>query len=122
MGQISSTTILDRKTDEYVDAELIDGVSWEEIVGTQLALGNAMAALLTTLKHANYPIDRFPEHAHWDWQLKYLLGEVEGLRLLGIRHDGQMQGLMMVKQAALSKLHSDSAEKLIYVDYLASAP
>ena len=122
MREISSTIVLDRKTNEYVDAELIDGVSWDKIVRTQLTWSSAMASLITNLKHAKFPIDRFPEHAHWDWQLKYLLGEFEGLRLFGIRCETHMQGLMMVKHAAPSKLRLDSEVRLVYVDYLASAP
>jgi hypothetical protein len=122
MRRASRTIIFDRQTDEYVEVDLVDGVTWDEIVTTQLELSRAITTLLTNLTNAKYPPGGYPEHAHWDWQLKYLLGEIEWLRLFGIRYEAQMQGFMMVKPSAPSKLHTNSEARQVYVDYLASAP
>jgi hypothetical protein len=120
MRQESKAPIFDRSAKDYVEATLIDGVTWEEIVDAQSVWRPAMKDLTEKLDLAKVPQDRWPEHKHWDWRLKFLMGEVEGLRLFGLHHELLMQGLMMVKPQAKSKL--DTSKKVVYIDYLASAP
>ncbi len=122
MRQISRTVIFDRSANDDVEVDLIDGISWQEVVDTQSVWKPAMNELLTKLDRAGIPKVEWPEHKHWDWQLKFLLGEVQGLRLFGIHHELLMQGLMMVNPVAKSKLLPGSGDKLVYVDYLAAAP
>src|SRR5579859_5962860 len=122
MRQTSRATLYDRAAGDYVDVDFIDGVTWEEVVDAQSAWRPAMKELLAKLQQANIPRARWPEHAHWDWQLKFLMGQAEGLRLFGIRHELLIQGLMMLKPVASSKLIFNLDANLVYVDYLASAP
>ena len=120
MRQVSKTSVFDRSATGYVEVDFIDGITWEEIVEAQSVWRPAMKDLTEKLELARYPKENWPEHKHWDWRLKFLMGEVEGLRLFGIHHELLMQGLMMVKPQAKSKMNP--GQKLVYIDYLASAP
>jgi hypothetical protein len=120
MRQISKVELFDRSAKSFVAVEFIDGVTWDEIVAAHATWTPAMKELIQKLKAANVPKDKWPEHKHWDWRFKALMGEIEGQRLFGITHDLQMQGLMMVKPEAKSKLEKDKS--LVYIDYLAAAP
>lgn len=116
----SKVPIFDRSAQDYVDATFIDGVTWEEVADTQSVWKPAMKDLLEKLELASVPEDKWPEHKHWDWRLKFLMGTVEGLRFFGVHHELLMQGMMIVKPEAKSKLSPKA--KLVYVEYVASAP
>jgi hypothetical protein len=120
MKQISKVEIYDQSAKSFIAVEFIDGVAWDEVVHSHAAWNPAMKELLEKLKLAKVPPGKWPEHRHWDWRLKALMGEIEGQRIFGIRHDLQMQGLMMAMPKEKSKL--EPAKSLVYIDYLAAAP
>jgi hypothetical protein len=120
MREISFVPIFDRAAGRYVEAEFIDGVTWDEIAETQARWSVAMQDLVARLAAANVPGEKWPEHAHWDWRIKYWIGEAEGHRRFGIRLGYKMQGLMLVVPSAESKLVA--GQKAVYIDYIATAP
>jgi hypothetical protein len=62
------------------------------------------------------------EHGHWDWQNKVWATESGRHRLIAIDCLGAVQGLMAVLTAPRPAVLGNSAEPILYVDYLESAP
>ena len=115
MREISRVFLWDRNAGSPIDAELIDGVTREEIEEAQIIW---QPALKRSTKRQ--------EHAHWDWNKKYKYTvQVAPLafRMFGIAVNAEMQGLMLVwTTGKICKIESQKGKPLIYVDYLATAP
>jgi hypothetical protein len=63
------------------------------------------------------------EHTHWDWRRKARMLVDPNIRCMGVEHNGEVQGLMMVMESGpLARFPPDRDLPLVYVDYLESAP
>lgn len=120
MRQESKVPLFDRSVSAFVEATFIDGITWDEIQATQDDWAPEMKALLDKLEAAKYPKEKWPEHSHWNWRLKALQAIVEDQRLFGLHRENRMQGLMMLKPEAKSKLEPKA--KQVYIEYVTSAP
>lgn len=116
--------ILHKATQQYVDAELIDGVTADEVNAAEAAWRPVLDEELKRMANESVPANRRPEHAHWDWRHKCEV--TEGLlvyQMLGIEHDSKMQGLMLVQTAGVfCRLPNQKDKGLVYVMFIATAP
>lgn len=89
-------------------------VSWKPLI----------EARVQDLTRQGIPRDQWPQHAHWDWEMK--AGYVAGLlayQMLGIECEGEMQGLMLIGTAGkLCRIAVQTGKQLVYVHFLATAP
>jgi hypothetical protein len=120
LSEVSPVYIFDRAVGDSVQAEFIDNVAWDDVLAAQVAWSAAMKELVEKLRTNKVPEKYWPQHRHWNWQIKHMMAEVDELRFFGIRHELQMQGFAILKPAALSKL--EPQKRLVYVEYIASAP
>lgn len=64
-----------------------------------------------------------PEHNHWNWDRKSYDLKFTAYRCIGIRCDGEIQGLMMVSTLATEGRSAANKRKpVLYVKYVESAP
>jgi hypothetical protein len=103
---------------------LIDGVSANEVNAAETAWRPVLDRELKRMADEDVPANLRPEHAHWNWRRKHEV--TEGLlvyQMLGIEHDGTMQGLMLVQTAGVfCRLPEQKDKGLVYVMFIATAP
>ncbi len=112
MSERSTAYLFHRQKKEPVEVVFIDGVGRADVAKAQ----EAWNKLLKETKS---------EHAHWNWNQKYLLVAEAPLvyRIFGLEAEGQMQGMMLVWTAGkFCRIESQKSKPLVYIDYLASAP
>jgi hypothetical protein len=106
-----------------VDAVLHENLGADDILQAEASWGPVRVAALRRLLGEGWPEDRLPEHSHWDWSRKIGRLQFSTYRCLGVKCDGQMQGMMMVALAGhFARLRPDEGKSLVYVDFLESAP
>jgi hypothetical protein len=115
-----STTLVDKRNDEIVAADLIDGVTQELVEQTE---DRWTVPRLQGALRCHRSGRSVPEHFHWDWRRKAPKLRLLAYRCFGLECQGEMQGLMMVNTAScVARLEPDRRKPLVYVDYLESAP
>jgi hypothetical protein len=122
---MSTTTvqIIRPHTKEFVDAELHTDVSASLLAETEKQWGPIRKDLTRKLVAGGHPPALIPRHWHWDWGAKSQNLALLAYRCFGLRCEGEMQGLMMVKVAGRNAtLPPDAGKPLVYIDYLESAP
>jgi hypothetical protein len=118
----TATTIVDKKTGEPIEATLIQGVTKDMVIATELKWQPVRTAAAQRL-HAKGEL--IPEHWHWDWIKKSNTPDFALLasECFGIECENEIQGLMLVNTSKYAaRLDPDETKPLIYVDYLESAP
>lgn len=121
MSEQSPTFLFARETGELVPVTFHDGITSAEISAAQLSWAPKMAQLQTELEKAGVSKELWPEHRYWNWNVKFLKTLIEDdIRLFGLEHEAEMQGLIFATPNRKSKL--DPKKRLVYVDYLATAP
>jgi hypothetical protein len=105
--------LVESLTGRAVNATVIDGLSPEQVI----------AAEATWRPFRQTDAMEAGEHSHWDWSLKTGLLVEPGVRCLGVECEGQMQGMMMVREIGhVAHLAPDAGQPLVYIEYLESAP
>lgn len=121
MSEQSSTFLFASESGELVPVNFYDGVTPAQINAAQLSWAPRMERLQSELEKAGVSEERWPEHRHWNWNVKFLKTLIEDdLRLFGLEYEDEMQGLIFATPNRKSKL--DPKKRLVYVDYLATAP
>jgi hypothetical protein len=114
----------DRRSGQFRDAVLLDGIGKAEVDAAEAAWGPFLQGELARLQKEGAPPAAWPQHRHWDWREKQKA--VDGLlayRIVGVECDSQIQGLMLVATAGkASRIESQKGRPLIYVHFLATAP
>jgi hypothetical protein len=128
---VTSTKLKERATNTYVDAELHDNLSPDDMIGSE-RLWRAERLLIA---HAHYvagdPPEDWPQHLHWDWGAK--LGVGSGLdvggplspyRLMGIRvrEEEHWQGLVLTTSVGHREKIGGRGRDILYIKYLETAP
>lgn len=115
--------IRDRRSGEYVDAILIDGVSREEVVAANLSWKSELQNALWRRTAEKTPTHH-PEHSHWDWQKKYdATKDLLIYQMLGVKCAGEMQGLILLRTGnRFCRMPSQYGKGLVEVMFLATAP
>lgn len=81
-------------------------------------------ARVQDLTRQGIPLGQWPQHAHWDWEMKAV--HVAGLlayQILGIECEREMQGLMLAATVGKScRIPAQLGKPIVYVHFLATAP
>lgn len=104
---------------ELAPADIVDGLSKEELLATHLDWQPDQLEALKRLLDAK---ESWPEHWHWDWSKKAGLLDFMAYRCIGIECEGRMQGLMMASTLARSSRVGPTGRAVLYVEYIESAP
>lgn len=115
--------IIDRKTGQPVEAELLDGLAPEDLMLLESVWTPHRLRILEQVLRAGLPHEDRPQSLNWNWRAK-----AQHLRLTqasgyAVVCDGQWQGAMLTKSATyFSQLGEDRGKPLIYIDFLEVAP
>lgn len=116
--------LIDRDSGEFVDAELYEGLSDENL----RQYTEEWKPLLDAAKRKALAARRAGENApmiedgHWDWPTKHKhTSSLLSYRHFVIERSGQTQGMMQLEMAA-RRSRIEEGRHLVYVDYLAAAP
>jgi hypothetical protein len=111
----------DQRDGRLVEAQLIDGVSRDQVEQAERDWRPFLLEAVKRLENAGMPL---PEHSHWDWRKKHRATTgLMAYRMFGLECDGAMQGLMLTSMAAHQRRIADQKGKeQVYIDYVASAP
>ena len=114
------TSLLSKTTNKAVDAHLIDGVTRDLLVKTEL---NWATSRIEGTKRIHGNGGDIPEHSHWNWINKSPKVNLLAYRCFGIECSDEMQGLMLVNTINhTSRFENKKGKPLIYVDYIEVAP
>lgn len=114
------TSLLSKATNEPVDAYLVDGVTSDLLVQTEMAWA---ALRIEGARRVQASGGDVPEHWHWNWVKKSAKIDLLAYRCFGIECDDEMQGLMLVNTINFaSRLQDQRNKPLVYVDYIEAAP
>jgi hypothetical protein len=117
-----SIEIFDLVAQAPVEAELVDEVTTEDFLVTQLewrpVVLEAARELVRLRAH-----DLVPGHFHWDWTRKAAQLELLAVSFIAIRCAGSLQGLMKIETVGHEcRLTEQAGKPLMYIDYLETAP
>lgn len=114
------TSLLSKATKEPVDAYLVDGVTSDLLVQTEMAWA---ALRIEGARRVQASGGDVPEYWHWNWVKKSAKIDLLAYRCFGIECDDEMQGLMLVNTINFaSRLQDQRNKPLVYVDYIEAAP
>lgn len=124
MSESISVYLKDCKTEQLVEATLIDGVTRDEVEKAESMWKPFLDEQIKRMQVEGIPKNRWPQHRHWDWRQKQESTEMYlAYRMFGIECRSEMQGLMLVLSAGKSaRIDSERGKPLIYVHFLAAAP
>ena len=114
--------IFDNRNQQFVLASLLEGVDIDRIAKLSLDWQHKRATIKENKLAAGLS---FPEHSHWNWELKAQKAELfAGFQsILAIEYQGEIEGLMIVDFALhLAKLPPDREKTLLYIAYIETAP
>lgn len=115
------TSLLSKSTNGLVDAYLIDGVTRELLIPTELAWATLRIEAAKRLYASDGTV---PQHFHWSWSSDNKSAKLNLLayRCFGIECNDEMQGLMLVNTINSSRIQTQKNKPLVYVDYIENAP
>lgn len=116
--------IQDRRSREFVDAVLVDGISQDEIERATSTWKPVMEEAQRHMDAAGIPAHKRPQHGHWDWKKKHAkLGRFLLFQFLGVECNGEMQGLCLLQTAnVFCRIPSQAGKGLVYIMFLEAAP
>lgn len=115
--------LFDQLAGNYVPAELIESIDEAHLQAVDTTWMPVLLRRLQQLVDQGTPRADWPQSSHWDWRQK--TERIKGLlafRTLALTCEGQLQGLMQVNTASVSRLPDQTGKHLTYIDYLESAP
>jgi hypothetical protein len=123
MSERSQIVLLDARFDPKlpVDAVFIDGVTEFEARSTDEVWRPALEGLLNRAAELNVPAELWPEHAHWTWESK-IRASAPASHFYGIECEGQMQGLLALREDRFSRIAASIKAPIVCIDYVATAP
>lgn len=124
MSERTLVYLNDRRTQQLVEATLIDGITRDEVEKVEGTWKPFLDQQLKQMEAAGVPKNRWPQHRHWDWRLKQEASESYlAYRMFGVECKSEMQGLMLVTTAGKdARIDSQRGKPLVYVHFLAAAP
>jgi hypothetical protein len=117
MRQTSEAKLFDRNTQTYVSAELIIGVTTDEV-------DEAVAIWSPYRRERETQTGRRSQHAHWDWSRKArAISAAPNYVIAGLTIDDEMQALLLWEDEFVTGRHPDQLGRpLVYVHFVSSAP
>jgi hypothetical protein len=117
---MNKAQLWERETDQVISAELLPEMTPEQVVQAGERWERFRGRARARLRRAHAPV---PEHDHWDWNEKSHDLRFAAYRCLGIRHEDEIQGLMMISTLAVEgRLPIHKGKPVLYVKYIESAP
>lgn len=123
MVDVSTIYLLDRETNEAVEAELRDAIEQAQLEDWAKHWIPAVAQLIQELVSKKIPRSQWPQSLHWDWAGK--TGRVQGLlafRGFSVVAEGITQGMSQVNLTKTARIASQASKPLVYIEYLEVAP
>lgn len=117
---MSSIQIIDRQSGDVVEAELVSDPPPDELLRAEKQYRD--------LRHkrkaqAAAEGQTPPQHSDWNWTLKVSSSDKDAYRCFGIRHDGSMQGLMMLAVEPQQSRRPDyENQRILYLEFIETAP
>jgi hypothetical protein len=116
---MSLIQIADRSTGDVVDAELVADVSLDELVRTEVQFREFRKKRIAEAIAKGHAL---PASSEWDRGLKGS-DDSGSYRYFGIRHQGKIQGLMMLDcEPQPSRRPGHDKQRLLYVEFIETAP
>jgi hypothetical protein len=124
MSVISLVHLKDRGAGQFVEANLMDGLTREDVEKAEADWKPFLDEQVKRMEATGVPKHKWPQHLHWNWREKYdATEEYLAYRMFGIECQSQMQGLMLALTAGKdSQIASQRGRPLVYVHFLAAAP
>jgi len=124
MSVTSLVHLKDRGAGRFVEANLIDGLTREDVEKADADWKPFLDEQIKRMESTGIPKHKWPQHRHWNWREKYdATEEYLAYRMFGIECQSQMQGLMLALTAGKnSQIASQRGRPLVYVHFLAAAP
>jgi hypothetical protein len=124
MSDTSLVYLTDRKSGKLVEANLIDGLTREDVEKAEADWKPFLDEQVKRMEKTGVPKHQWPQHRHWSWREKYdATEEYLAYRMFGLECQSQMQGLMLALTAGKnSQIASHKGKPLVYVHFLAAAP
>jgi hypothetical protein len=124
MSDTSLVYLKDRKAGQFVEANLIDGLTRGDVEKAEADWKPFLDEQFKRMEKTGVPKNQWPQHRHWNWREKYdATEEYLAYRMFGLECQSQMQGLMLALTAGKnSQIASQKGKPLVYVHFLAAAP
>ncbi len=124
MSVISLVHLKDREAGRFVEANLMDGLTREDVEKAEADWKPFLDEQVKRMEATGVPKHKWPQHLHWNWREKYdATEEYLAYRMFGIECQSQMQGLMLALTVGKdSQIASQRGRPLVYVHFLAAAP
>ena len=124
MSSKNTVYLKDRRSGQFLEATLIDGITKNDVVAADAQWKPFLQEQIKRMQHEGVPRDKWPQHRHWDWRDKQEVTEgYLAYQMFGIECESQMQGLMLVTTAGHAcRITSQIGKPLIYISFLAAAP
>jgi len=124
MSVTSLVHLKDRGAGRFVEANLIDGLTREDVEKADADWKPFLDEQIKRMESTGIPKHKWPQHRHWNWREKYdATEEYLAYRMFGIECQSQVQGLMLALTAGKnSQIASQRGRPLVYVHFLAAAP
>jgi hypothetical protein len=117
---MSKAQLWERNSDQIISAELLPEMTLEQVVQAGEHWERLRVRARARLRRKRLPV---PEHDRWDWDEKSHGLRFTAYRCLGVRHEGEVQGLMMISTLAVEgRLPIHRGKPVLYVKYIESAP
>lgn len=108
--------IIRREPEEFVPAELCDGLSPRDLLLIERQWAPFRDRLRNLLSR-----DQWPESLHWDWEKKAPLLELAAEAGFGVRCEGKWQGVVLTENAFYTS-RIEPVKPIIYISFVEIAP
>lgn len=123
MSRETLTYLKHVQTGKMVEAALIASLTLREVELADVAWAPMIEQRKKLLLQNKIPQDQWPQHLHWDWRSKRKKTGFLNYKWIGIKCDGEWQGLLLMELAQhFCQIAEQHGKPLIYLQYLATAP
>lgn len=121
--EITPVALLCLATRQFVDAELWDTVNAGNLADWGSKWWPELCHLLDALRYKCVEQTRWPQSRRWDWRAKIrALESCVDRQCFTIVREDMTQAMMITDSAKRARIESQKNERLIYIDFLESAP
>jgi hypothetical protein len=120
---VLTTYLIEGTTQKIVEAELLDGISQNNLDDWQNHWIPALDLVKMRLQKESVPSNLWPQSSHWNWERK--VQRTTGLLAspgFSVICQGLTQGMMILDTLPVARLPSQLGHALVYIDYLEVAP
>lgn len=123
MSERIEVQLWERAASCLVSAELVDGVDANDVARAVSSWMPLIETRKQELIDQGVPRDMWPQHLHWNWQVKVTRYSGLAFRTIGIEYRGDIQGLMLIGNVGHDcRIPIQVGKPLIYIHFLSTAP